>query len=297
MLVEGVLFLAVLLIIVYITVQFISGKATYQGGKAVYDLSKENTLVLQNKDLSWSPRPCTLRFGILVEQAPKTLAKVDCVDIPTTGPVVSFAPSCADYAYKTCVCSGADCGRCALTDGYMSKLLNIGDNLEFWASGYTNQNDKPYVPALLKIRTAQDSAQHMMEAIALPAIPLQRWTIVTVVKEGRRFDVYYGAKLQVSKLCDYVPVPPDGSRQWFSGNRNWKGKIGFFNGSGSAARHQDVEKDVAALVNTRGVPFYMDQVTFDFTSIQTPACLFGDCNKLPDVKPPNPFAVYASSVS
>ena len=286
-----------LLIIVYITLQFIGGKATFQGGNAVYDLSKANTLVLQNKDLQWSPRPCTLRFGLYVKQAPKTIAKVDCIDIPTTGSVTSFAPSCADYAYKTCVCSGVDCSRCSLTDGYMSKLLSIGDNFELWASGYTNQNDKPYVPALLKIRTGQDSTQHLMEAIPLPAIPLQKWTIITIVKEGRRFDVYYGAILQTSKLCDYVPVPPDGSRQWFAGNRKWQGQIGFFNGSTTAARKQDVEEDVKALVNTRGVPFYMDQVTFDFKNIQIPSCMFGDCNKLPDVKPPNPFVVYASSVS
>jgi hypothetical protein len=179
----------------------------------------------------------------------------------------------------------------------MSKLLSIGDNLELWASGYTNQNDKPYVPALLKIRTGQDSTQHLMEAIPLPAIPLQRWTIITIVKEGRRFDVYYGATLQTSKLCDYVPVPPDGSRQWFAGNPKWQGQIGFFNGSMTAARKEDVEKDVKALVNTRGIPFYMDQVKFDFTSVTVPSCVFGDCNKLPDVKPPNPFAVYASSVS
>lgn len=297
MLVEGVLFIAVLLIIVYITLQFIGGKATYQGGQAVYDLSKPNTLVLQNKDLSWSPRPCTLRFGLFVKQAPKTVAKVDCVDIPSESPVVSFAPSCADYAYKTCVCSGSDCSRCGLTDGYMSKLLSIGDNFELWASGYTNQNDKPYVPALLKIRTAQDSNQHFMEAIPLPAIPLQKWTIITIVKEGRRFDVYYGTSLQTSKLCDYVPVPPDGSRQWFAGNSKWQGQIGFFNGSANASRKEDVENDVKALVNTRGIPFYMDQVKFDFTSVQVPSCLFGDCNKLPDVKPPNPFTVYASSVS
>lgn len=297
MIVEILLFLAVVLTIAYITLQFIGGKATYQGGQALYDLSKENQLVLLNKDLPWSPRPSTLRFGIYVKQAPKTVSKVDCIDTSPTTPVTSFTPSCSTYSYKPCQCAGTDCSRCGDSSSYMSKLLSIGDTLQLWASGYTSQNDKPYIPALLKIRTGLDTTQHMMEAIPLPAIPLQKWTIITIVKEGRRFDVYYGAKLQVSQLCQYVPVPPDGSRNWFAGAKEWQGTIGLFNGSQSAANQEDVKKDVESLVNTRGIPYYIDQINFDFKVPAVSPCLFGTCTRLPDIKPPNPFTVYATSVA
>lgn len=295
MLVEVVLFLVVALMIAYIVLNFVSGKATYQGPNAVYDLSKANTMVLSSTDLSWTERPCSIRFGIKVDAAPKTLAKVDCVEIPANQNATSFGPSCSDYSFQSCACASTDCGRCKMNTNYMSKLLNVGDSLELWASGYTNQNDKPYVPAVLKVRTAQDTSQHFMEGVPLPAIPLQRWTIITIVKEGRRFDVFYGTNLVASKLLSYVPTSAFG-RQWFAGDPAWKGTIGFFAGSSTAPTADDVRKDVEALVNTRGVPFYMDQMTFNFKVPET-GCLLGNCNKLPSVRPPNPFTVYASSVA
>jgi hypothetical protein len=152
------------------------------------------------------------------------------------------------------------------------------------------------VPTILKVETEKDSSNHYIESVQLPAIPLQTWTIITIVKEGRRFDIYYGQKLVASTLTQYIPVPADGSYDWEAGNRRWKGKIGFFNGFKSAFGAAEVQKDVSDLVNTRGVPFYIDQPPFDF-SFKIPDCPFGNCNALPEVKPLNPFVVYSSSVS
>jgi hypothetical protein len=177
----------------------------------------------------------------------------------------------------------------------MSTLLKIGDHLSFLTSGYTSQNDKPNVPALLKVRTGKDSTQHYMEAVPLPALPLQRWTVVTIVKEGRRFDVYYGALLVASKVCNYVPVAPQ-AHDFSAGVKGWKGQIGLFNVSPNASMKDDVIRDLDGLINRRGIPFYLEEFNFDF-NINTPTCLFGNCNTLPNVKPMNPFAVYATSVS
>jgi hypothetical protein len=273
------------------------GKAEFKGPSALYDLAVTNQKVLENKDLPWSDQPATLRFAILVKQAPRTLAKVDCVDSTS-----SFAPSCDTYSFNKCMCVGSDCGQCKTPeDGYLSSLVRLGDTLEFLASGYTSQTDKPYVPALLKVRTAKDSSQHAMESIPLPAIPLQKWTVVTIVKEGRRFDIYYGAKLVNSKLTDYVPVPADPSRNWFAGNRKWQGKIGFFSGDQKVASSQDVLADVQRLVNTRGIPNYIEQ-DMDFKSLFTlelsSTCFLGNCNQAPpEGTKLNPFTVFASSVS
>jgi hypothetical protein len=178
----------------------------------------------------------------------------------------------------------------------MSKILNIGDNLEFLASGYTSQNDKSLVPAVLKIRTAKDSTQNYMEPITLPAIPLQRWTVVTIVKEGRRFDIYYGTLLVASKLCNNVPVSPFPGSSWAAGAAGWKGQIGLFNVSQKASTKRDVVADVESMVNTRGIPYYLDRMNFDF-SVNMPTCMLGNCNMMPAVKPVNPFAIYASNVS
>jgi len=299
MLVEALLFIAVAIGIGFLVIQYLKTKPTFQGNKALYDLSVANQVVLPNSIAPWTAHPCSIRFAIFINSAPRTVAKVDCVEFPITGQATSLAPSCADYSFKTCACSTPACTNCILTSpstGYMTKLLFIGDSLELWASGYTSQNDKPYVPALLKIRTSSDPSTFYMESISLPAIPLRKWTVLTIVKEGRRFDVYYGAKSVASKLCDYVPVPPSMGSQWYSGDPRWKGSIGLFAATQTVQTTDDVEKDVSSIVNSRGIPYYLEQFNFN-VDFSIPECMFGNCNTLPTIKPTNPFAVYTSTVS
>ncbi len=275
------------------------GEATYVGKYAVRNLWVENDTVLTSEDFVWGTAPCALRFGIYVTEAPRTLTKVDCVSQTTPSmPLKSFAPNCKDYNYQICQCIAQDCTNCSLSSNtYLSKLLSCGDNIELWASGYTSQNDKPYIPAILKIRTGKDSTQHYMESISLPAIPLQKWCIITIVKEGRRFDVYYGSKNVASKLLQYMPIAPSSGTSWKAGNSKWKGQIGFFNGYNKSWSQDDVDNDMKGLLNTRGVPFYIDQIkitTDDFKAL-LPSCPLGNCNMMPVVKPTNPFNVYSSS--
>ena len=267
---------------------------SYQGEQAMYDLAGPDSAVLPAKYAPWDGRPASIRFAVYVQQAPKTLSKVDCLDTAT--PLTQFGPSCTDYTFKTCKCNGSSCGGCGVRSPYLSKVLYIGDVLELWASGYTSTNDKPLVPAILKVKTAQDGNNFFVESISLPAIPLQRWTVITIVKEGRRFDVYYGEKVVASKLCDNLPLTPPSGAEWRAGGMsNWLGKIGLFTGTSKAKNQDDVNADVSALVNTRGIPFYLDQLNFSF-NLQMPPCIFGNCNNLPAVKPLNPFAVYATNV-
>jgi len=293
MVIEIILFIAVAISIAYLVLMLVGTPPTYQGEKALYELSGSETTVLPATNSPWDGRPCSIRFAIYVQQAPKTLSKVDCVDTAT--PLTQFGPSCSDYSFKSCKCDGTVCSGCNVTSSYLSKVLYIGDVFEMWASGYTSTNDKPLVPALIKIKTAQDSHNHFVESISLPAIPLQRWTVVTIVKEGRRFDIYYGQKVVASKLCDYVPLTPSGADWRAGGMVGWTGKIGLFTGISKAETQEDVNADVEALVNTRGIPFYLDRINFTF-DVKIPTCVFGNCNTLPPVKPLNPFAVYATNV-
>jgi len=283
-------------LISYITLSFLKIPPAYQGTKQFYNLSSKSS-VMSNDNLFWTNEPCSLRFAINVTEAPRTIAKVDCIEDSASSS--SFAPSCKDYSFKICKCVGIDCTGCNLVDstsgGYLSKLLSIGPSLELWASGYTSQNDKPYVPALLKIRTLKDNTQAYSESISLPAIPLQKWTVVTIVKEGRRFDVYYGAIMVTSKLCDYVPAVPGSSDQLIVGNPNWRGTIGLFVATKKPQTTEDVLTDVKNLVNTAGEPFVLNEMNFDF-NVNVPDCIFGNCNKLPEIKPVNQFASYNTNV-
>ena len=302
MIVEALLGIALMIFIAYMIVYATQGEASYQGDTAIFDLNQQTPKeVLSNKFLSWSNKPCAVRFGIFIQNAPRTLSKVDCITQPTAGGAASsFGPNCTNYEYDICDCSGSACTNCNIVDNntYLSKLLSIDNKLELWASGYTSQTDKPYVPALLKVQTAKNDSDKYVEAIPLPTIPLQKWVIITIVKQGRRFDVYYGQELVASKILNYVPVPPEGNRNWMAGHKLWKGQIGFFNGVNDNWSKFNVQSDVKQLVNTRGVPFYLDQIPIDFKTMFTiPSCPFGNCNPLPTIKPRNPFEVYNTNMS
>lgn len=301
MLVEGIIFVAVTIAMIYIILYLVNKyKAPYQGPQPFYDLSVPAQLVLPTNAFKWSAQPCSIRFGIFVKEAPRTVSKVDCIEIAQGSTASSFAPSCSDYAYKPCQCLGTNCTACKIptTAGYLNQLLSVGDYVQLWAAGYTSQNDKPYVPALLKIRTGTDASQHYMESVALPAIPLQRWTIITIVKEGRRFDVYYGAALQVSTLTDYVPIAPDSSQQWFAGNPQWRGQIGLFRGFTKAAYEKDVLADMEELVDTRGIPYYSEDHQWAMPTLAiAPPCILGNCNTTPNATPPNQFMVFQTNLA
>lgn len=300
MIVEIIVILLVAVIVSYFINAWRTSQPVYQGDTSVYNLSKPNQVVLMNRQLPWSNRACALRFGIYVTQAPRTLAKVDCIVDNTK----AFAPSCTDYSYKRCDCNGIQCGStgttgasdCSLSESshsYLSKLLSCGDSIQLWASGYTSQTDKPYVPAILRLRTVKTVSQHSIESVTLPAIPLQAWTIITIVKEGRRIDVYYGTKAVASKILDYIPAT-GGGQSWVVGNNKWQGKIGLFNGVEKEWTSQDVKQDISSLVDTRGVPHIMQEMNVldTFKKLSVPSCPLGDCDTFPTVNPRNPLVAY-----
>ncbi len=283
--------------VTYFVLNYLGKNPTFQGKQALFPLEKPNQVVFSATDLSWTSEPTMLRFAIFINAAPRTVAAVDCLDVPASGATTSFQPSCTDYEFKGCACDGNNCDRCKVSDtGYLSRLMGVGSTFELWASGYTTQNNKPYVPALLRVQTQKDSNTRFVESVPLPAIPLQKWTAITIVKEGRRFDVYFGEVLVSSKLLDYVPVT-DFTNEWTVGAKNWSGQIGLFATKKGVTNTADIKKDIESLLNTRGVPFYLDQFKFEFKIPEMGGCLMGDCNPLPTVKPPNPFTIYASSVS
>jgi len=291
MVVEAVLFIAIVVAIVFIVLYAIP--KTIPGTTSSVSLSSPTTVLSPS---GWSAAPCSVRFLIHIAQSPRTLQRVECVPLPATG-ATTFDPACPGYDFATCMCEGTSCAKCLApteNNSYLTKLLSVGSVLELWSAGYTSSNDKPFVPTILKVKTAKDGTQSYIESISLPALPLQRWTVVTLVKEGRRFDIYYGAKLVTTKVLDYYPVPPGSTDAWIGGAKGWKGQLGFFSVKPKSLTSEEVAADVASVVDTQGVPF--QQMTF-FTDLPTFSCPGGNCLKMPAVVPPNPFVTYQTTVS
>jgi hypothetical protein len=157
---------------------------------------------------------------------------------------------------------------------------------------------------VLTIKTSSATNTYI-ESITLPAIPLQKWTIITLAQEGRRIDVYYGEKSVASRYLKYYPVPAYRSDVWMAGGMTgmpgWSGSIGLFSPTLTQVSSSDVAADVEALVDSTGMPHSQNDLdvtfdmAFDFNSFNS--CIFGNCSGLPPIKASNPFAVYASNIS
>lgn len=44
------------------------------------------------------------------------------------------------------------------------------------------------------------------EIITIPKIPMQKWVLLTILRDGRRFDIMYNDKMVASKRLEYMPV-------------------------------------------------------------------------------------------
>jgi len=62
-------------------------------------------------------------------------------------------------------------------------------------------------PAQLKVFTMgrNNAVNSTPEIIEIPSFPLQRWTCVAIVKQGRKFIIYLNGKAVVSHMCKAMP--------------------------------------------------------------------------------------------
>ena len=292
MILTTVLVLLVVTIVASLTVLYMKRPSQ---SNTLYDISAGQAQVLLQGSLPWDMRtPSCLRFAVYINSAPKTVSSVgNCSEGTDT---TTLRQLCNDYTFTSCTCNDVSCANCTVTDTQLTPLLTLGSMVNLLVSGYVAQTDKPLVSTLLTIKTASSANIHV-ESISLPAIPLQKWTVVSIVQEGRRIDVYYGAKSVASTYLKYTPIPANATDIWTVGKMaGWVGKIGLFGTWLQTRTSDDVANDVSQLVDSTGLPYSQNEMDFSF-DLNLPSCLFGTCSGLPAVKAPNPFSVYASSVS
>ena len=298
MILTSVIIIVIILIVAYLTIRYLNPS---KENTNMYDLSK-STLALPNASLPWDMKtPSSLRFAVYIRSSPKTVANINCSNSVDT---TTLTQSCTEYTFTTCACNNTnDCSNCT-PDSYLSSLISLGTCVNLLLSGYVSQSDKPMVSTVLTIKTSSATNVHI-ESIPLPAIPLQKWTIVTLVQEGRHISVYYGDNSVASTYLKYYPVPAHKTDVWMAGGLNgmpgWSGSIGLFSPSLSHVTSADIAKDIENLVDSTGMPYSQNDLnftfdmTFDFPSFTS--CIFGNCSGLPPIKAPNPFAVYSSNIS
>lgn len=124
------------------------------------------------------------------------------------------------------------------------------------------------------------------EIIACPALPLQKWTYVSISIEGRRFDIGYNGKIVVSKILDAMPASGmSGTLQ--SGDVGLRGTLAFVAYNNRRMSADEILIDYVSSSNTRGEPYLSTNLPGFGTLFSCPAGAF--CMK--PTSPPNRAAL------
>ena len=178
--------------------------------------------------------------------------------------------SCSDGTFAPCPCDAAtgSCAPCAHV-GYNS-IFNISGivGLEVLNAPDASRQGKAMSQLILKtegqpIQQGSSASQKYIETITLPPIPLQKWTMVTVAREGRRFDVYYNDTLVLSQKAMYMPISNISNSSFSgitSGSQGMVGQIALANVYNYRLTSSDVVGKYKEFADTRGRP-YLDTKT------------------------------------
>jgi hypothetical protein len=128
-----------------------------------------------------------------------------------------------------------------------------------------------------------------LETFALPEFPIQKWVMLTVVRNGNRINIYYNDKLVFSKNTTYIPSILDGAGRF--SESQIKGQAKFLNTVVKAVSASDVHADFVQMADTRGEP--LEKL---FATMNINLCPSGDCFSGPSIRPANPLIAWSSDV-
>jgi hypothetical protein len=127
-------------------------------------------------------------------------------------------------------------------------LLKIGSILQFQIlPGSTSQPPKTQ----LVIQT--QSERPNFETIPVAEFPYQKWVLLTIIKEGRRFTVYYNDKIVANSRTQYYPVINSSSLT--IGHPSLKGKFIGPKIVPTAVRKDEVLAELQQTSDTRHEPY------------------------------------------
>ena len=199
-------------------------------------------------------------------------------------------PNCDSGRFGICACVGTDCSRCAHV-GYVN-LLNISNvvRLEMLTSPDASRQNAAQVQLVartLRKKSTDSTTETVEETLVLPTIPLQRWTMITIARDGRRYDIYYNDKLVSSKRTEHIIDTTSAVGPILAGDRNLTGSVAFVEVFDTRLSQAEVAANYSRLADTTGKPYISNEgPTFaDMFSL----CEGGACLKGPSVRPSSPL--------
>lgn len=105
-------------------------------------------------------------------------------------------------------------------------------------------------PARLEIYVKNSTTPEYAD---IPNFPLQRWTAVVIVKNGRRFNIYLNGTLAVSHTCQ--AMPDFENKSVYVGDPRLGGKISLISLAPYAMKTNEVRDLTSGAVDTSGKPY------------------------------------------
>jgi hypothetical protein len=137
-----------------------------------------------------------------------------------------------------------------------------------------------------------------IETIPLAPIPMQKWTMITIAKDGRRIDVYYNDRFVSSSSLDNMIVGTGDGTIVVAGDIGLSGSIGIVRFDNGRLPITAVSRLYSQLSDTRGAPntisanvsgptVSMSENSAPFYQrVLSALCLDGSCLKVPQIQTP-----------
>lgn len=137
--------------------------------------------------------------------------------------------------------------RYGQADQYLP-LLQVENNWVLEVS--PSPKDKKEYGARLRVQT-QHASKFQYETIPLPAIPKQKWVYITILREGRRFDVMYDNRIVASQRLEHYPVVITSPLS--VGDKGLSGRVIHMVVNSRRLRPEEVERERKTHVDTSGM--------------------------------------------
>jgi hypothetical protein len=138
--------------------------------------------------------------------------------------------------------------------------------------------------ARLKVQT-NDGGKLQYEIIDLPSIPKQKWMFITILRDGRRFDILYNNQIVASQILEFYPVVI--SSPLSVGNKGLSGSVIHIMINGKRLTPNEVERERVSRIDTNGTVLEADTIAISLPGLN----LFAKCPSGlpcdPITKPPN----------
>jgi hypothetical protein len=140
------------------------------------------------------------------------------------------------------------------------------------------------VSSRLRVHTS-DAGTLKEEYIELPSIPKQKWMFISILRDGRRFDVIYNNQIVASHTLEFYPVVI--SSPLSIGNNGLNGSVIHIIINGRRLSPTEVERERVTHIDTNGTVLEADSIDISFPGLK----LFAQCPSGlpcdPVTRPPN----------